>query len=631
MMRKRSMNGEHVHFGPQHFNPTIAAFVRAGDRSTAMSVWREMRELKVKPNVVTYNCVLSVHQKAGEWKEALELLHEMTTSGVQPTMVTYGTVMSACEKAGRVDATLDILETVRKSGLWLNEVVLGTAAFACAKGGKWKPALDLVREMEMTGLKVSPSVYSALLTVCVKTGEWRQATTLFEEISVARMTPTNAAYEAIVHAYESLGQIDDAVGVLEKAKTVRRYGTYSKLSPPPSLYNAVLGVCLRAKKFEIIDELLKEMNTTTAHSDERTVMDQGTCSIAMQAYEAQSKSNEVIRFSKHMVDAKMKFETTTLNIAMAACLKERNWYMAVKLYKQATTARVVGHNGVLNVDDESTYNTLLTAWLMGEKWNEAIHVVNKMKACNMSSTRATHTYNRLLKALEGSEKWQQLGQVLKDMRTHNVAWNTDTYNLAIMREAKVGLGEEKALELREEMSREGVTVNLGTNAAVIEALESSGHHERAAHLYRQMCKSMLSKRWTRYEVSGALNLSDHTPHMAKVAVKRVLNMIQKRIRMHMSSGNNNGAHLHSALQTAPILRRSMIMQFPDEVERRDGQLISDVVVQQLLTETMPPIRCESKYETYISNTRQSTNVRSMRLLTLSSNDLTNWAIYNAHR
>ena len=63
-----------------------------------MSLLREMGDVKLDPNVITYNAGISACEKGGQWPEALSLLREMGDATLDPDVITYSAGISACEE-----------------------------------------------------------------------------------------------------------------------------------------------------------------------------------------------------------------------------------------------------------------------------------------------------------------------------------------------------------------------------------------------------------------------------------------------------------------------------------------------------------------------------------------------------
>lgn len=63
------------------------------DAAVARALFREAKELNVKPNLFFYNTIISSLSKARKAEEAITLFYEMKEQGLKPSTVTYGAVI----------------------------------------------------------------------------------------------------------------------------------------------------------------------------------------------------------------------------------------------------------------------------------------------------------------------------------------------------------------------------------------------------------------------------------------------------------------------------------------------------------------------------------------------------------
>jgi pentatricopeptide repeat domain-containing protein 1 len=55
----------------------------------------------VKPDVYSYNALISACEKGGQWERAVEVFEEMKAAGVKPDVITYSALITACEKGAQ--------------------------------------------------------------------------------------------------------------------------------------------------------------------------------------------------------------------------------------------------------------------------------------------------------------------------------------------------------------------------------------------------------------------------------------------------------------------------------------------------------------------------------------------------
>eukprot|EP00435_Cladocopium_sp_Y103_P007303 s5884_g2.t1 len=107
----------------------------------------------VKPDVVSYNAILSAYEKGSQWESAVHLVSLMRTCGdVTPDVITYSAVTSACQQASEWQLGLQTFTAMKLSKMAPDVVVCNAAISSCEKGSNWQclgichdPMVDLGR------------------------------------------------------------------------------------------------------------------------------------------------------------------------------------------------------------------------------------------------------------------------------------------------------------------------------------------------------------------------------------------------------------------------------------------------------------------------------------------------------
>ncbi|CAK0806722.1 unnamed protein product [Prorocentrum cordatum] len=80
-----------------------------------------MQEVKLEPNVMSYNAGISACEKGEQWQRALELLGKMQEVKLEPSVITYNAGIVACRRCGQWQQALSLLGEMRNSYLEPND------------------------------------------------------------------------------------------------------------------------------------------------------------------------------------------------------------------------------------------------------------------------------------------------------------------------------------------------------------------------------------------------------------------------------------------------------------------------------------------------------------------------------
>ncbi|CAE7884785.1 unnamed protein product, partial [Symbiodinium sp. KB8] len=130
--------------------------------SLALGLLREMRGMRVRADVVTYNALLRTACIDDGLEEELQ---KLVAQAVKPNMVSYGTVLDFCRTYGRWKRGLHVVDSLRwKQVAW--DVVSCNSLLASCRGRQWQIAQKLLDEMIREELAPNAVSRSAAIFAC---------------------------------------------------------------------------------------------------------------------------------------------------------------------------------------------------------------------------------------------------------------------------------------------------------------------------------------------------------------------------------------------------------------------------------------------------------------------------------
>lgn len=241
-----------------------------------------------KPDIQTFNTVISACGRAGEWELALEVMSQAKERrGLRLTRVTYNAAIAACGKGGRVERAVELLGEMRNAGLVPDAMSFNSAMLACAERGSWKQALSLLREMESSGQigskgggpragGISPDEfsYSSAIVACGRGGKWSLGVGLLDSMRRKGVSLSTVSYNAAMTACGDAGQWQRAVELLREMQAAQRIEgseqtgqvegsvqvpTVSAPAPDAISYNVAIRACSNAGQWQPALSILEEM------------------------------------------------------------------------------------------------------------------------------------------------------------------------------------------------------------------------------------------------------------------------------------------------------------------------------------------------------------------------------------
>ena len=150
------------------YNTVLHGLLKNRRERDAHALFQRLREEGPKPDVVSFNNLLSYHGRKGEFRAISHILDWMREEGLAGDVYTFSAVLSALLKVGRTDATDAILSLMRKQNIEPNVAFLTSIINHQMEGGTeqgLQAAMDLLRKMEQNP-EVQPNevTYTGILT-----------------------------------------------------------------------------------------------------------------------------------------------------------------------------------------------------------------------------------------------------------------------------------------------------------------------------------------------------------------------------------------------------------------------------------------------------------------------------------
>ena len=178
----------------------ITTYARCGVLKEAREVFEKM---PVR-SVVSWNALISGYAQNGLGNEALECFREMAEVGVTPDSITYISILKACGIVGSLEIGEDIDATVRNQGLLQKDVVLGNALVSMySKIGVMEKAREVFDQLPLRNV-VS---WNALLTGYARKGLGEEVLKCFRQMTDTGIPPTEITYVSILKACGLVGSV----------------------------------------------------------------------------------------------------------------------------------------------------------------------------------------------------------------------------------------------------------------------------------------------------------------------------------------------------------------------------------------------------------------------------------------
>jgi pentatricopeptide repeat protein len=223
-------------------------------------VLQKMKERNVKPNVITYNILIS---RAASWQNIEKVesyFGEMKKNSIRPDVRIYNCLINAYVKSGNIDKGYEILKQMKSyciepTVVTFNTLIDGCVRIKSRKVDSVKLALQIFSAMKLYNIEPNYRSYSSLIHVYCDCGDIHKGYETLQYIrNELNITPSYVTYSVLLHAYGKAGDLNKAFDILSDMK---RAGHYPNIITLSSLINACSKHGKLDKAYDIYTDMLQ--------------------------------------------------------------------------------------------------------------------------------------------------------------------------------------------------------------------------------------------------------------------------------------------------------------------------------------------------------------------------------------
>ncbi|OIT34281.1 PREDICTED: pentatricopeptide repeat-containing protein At1g11900 [Nicotiana attenuata] len=163
-------------------NRIIFAFADCGQVDKALMIFDQMKSLKSKPDVVTYNTILGILGRCGRTDEMLKEFVAMKEDSLIPDIVSYNTVITGLRRVGRLESCLVFFKEMCERGIKPDLRTYNALIDSFGKCGNIEESLRFFNELKLRGFRPSIHVYRSLISNLKKMGKLELAVAFSNEM-----------------------------------------------------------------------------------------------------------------------------------------------------------------------------------------------------------------------------------------------------------------------------------------------------------------------------------------------------------------------------------------------------------------------------------------------------------------
>ncbi|PHT76562.1 hypothetical protein T459_20084 [Capsicum annuum] len=193
------------------------AFIKENDVSCLLRFVREIPEL-IFPSTMVMNRIIFAFAECGQVDKALLIFDQMKNLKSKPDVITYNTILRILGKCGRIDEMLNEFVAMKEGGLIPDIVSYNTLITGLRKVGRLQSCLVFFREMCEREIEPDLRTYSALIDSFGKSGNIEESLRLFNEMKHRGICPSIHVYRSLISTLKKMGKLELAIAFSNEMK-----------------------------------------------------------------------------------------------------------------------------------------------------------------------------------------------------------------------------------------------------------------------------------------------------------------------------------------------------------------------------------------------------------------------------
>lgn len=197
------------------FRPNLQTFniLLSGWKSTeeAEGFFREMAELGVKPDLVSYNCMVDVYCKNREVEKAYKMIDKMREEGIYPDVITYTSLIGGLGLIGQPDKATGVLKEMREYGCFPDAAAYNATIrnFCIAK--RLECAFSLMDEMTERGLSPNATSYNLFFRCFYWANDLGNSWRLYKRMKIKGCLPNTQSCMFLIRLFRRQENVEMAL------------------------------------------------------------------------------------------------------------------------------------------------------------------------------------------------------------------------------------------------------------------------------------------------------------------------------------------------------------------------------------------------------------------------------------
>lgn len=457
------------------YNCALDVCITCNDRAAAKAVFEEMKATD-HVDVISYNTLMKQHVGEGESSASAEaLLEEMRLCGIKPNIATYNSIMSGAIAVGDFGKAWRIVDAMESSKLGVDAYTISILFKGFRRESQSfdkafiDRALALIRKHSV---KVDDVLMSAVLEACSRLKDPQR---LLHALDIFKQSGWTMPKDCAMHTYGTLIKAYGQSRQLPLAWKLWRELTSDGTIPGEQIYGVMIDALVTNGRLDDAVKLFEEMKQKHAEHIES----QGFAvayAMIIRGYAQRKECAKALRCYDEMIKNGTKVSIVVFNTLIDACSRVGDMDSAARLFHEMVQAECV--------PDLITYSTLIKGYCVCGAMDQAMQLFMVMRKTGIQPDAIV--YNSLLDGCAKKQMQTLCEQVVRDMEDDSVKLSNHSVSILVKLYGRVRNLDEAFKVVDEIPVKYGFRPNVAVYTCLMSACIANGRLDKAMDLRLRM-------------------------------------------------------------------------------------------------------------------------------------------------
>ncbi|KAF9682311.1 hypothetical protein SADUNF_Sadunf05G0095700 [Salix dunnii] len=422
------------------YTTMLDIFGEAGRIESMKYVFKKMQEMGLKIDVVTYTSILNWVSKSGDVDGAVEIWKEMRENRCFPTVVSYTAYLKVLLDNKRVKEGIGVYKEMLESGISPNCHTYTVLMEHLVVSGKYQETLEIFSKMQEAGVQPDKAACNILVERCCKAGETMIMTQILQYMKQNHLVLRYPVYMEALKTLKDAGESDALLRKVNPHIETLSFGDVDALETMKTVGDDILDrglglILLRKHNLVAVDHLL------AGAMDKNILLDSWIVAAIIERNCDHQRPDGALLAFEYSMKMGIQLERTSYLALIGMSIRSDTFLKVVDIAEKMTLA---GHSLGL-------YQASLLIYRLGcaKRPTCAVKIFDLLP----EGQKCTATYTALVSVYFSAGSPQKALQIYDDMKREGIHPSLGTYNVLLaglersgrISEAKTFRKEKKGL------------------------------------------------------------------------------------------------------------------------------------------------------------------------------------------